>query len=261
MSDLLDDEPRKPDDRYPRSRDARDLGTAALQALYGVGAVDAEKHDEAWWAARDAEVQQVKAQTVARERDEARRKRAEMLKSHECCFPAIAVDGALATWPETTASRAHAERFATSARRVLILAGGVGAGKSTAAAWLALEAGGSAPAFVRASELEARGRYDEDLRTWLRTRSLLVIDDLGAEVLDGKGVFRSLLDEVIDMFYGDRKRVVITTNLRARRASETEELQLAERYGERMMSRLVEVGLWGDCGVRDLRREGARGAK
>lgn len=169
-------------------------------------------------------------------------------------FPARSVDASLATWPSETAAQRQAREYLSGRRMALVLAGGVGAGKTTAATWVALEAGGTAPGFIRASALERRGRYSKTLDAWLETRSCLVIDDLGAEVLDGHGVFRSLLDETIDMFFGDRKRIVITTNLRPRREGDGE-LQFVERYGDRIASRLSEVGLWADCGVRDLRRD------
>lgn len=199
------------------------------------------------WDAYDAKV----AAGIARERKaEAHTARLERVKQlREASFPAISLDAAFEAGSSKslpTTSLKHAGSFMAGSKAVLVLAGGTGAGKTTAAAWCALEAGGSSAGFIRASELEARGRYDRDLRTWLRERSLLVIDDLGVEVLDGKGVFRSLLDETIDMFYGNRKRVVITTNL--------SKADAIERYGDRVMSRLHEVGAWGDCGAVDLRR-------
>jgi DNA replication protein DnaC len=130
---------------------------------------------------------------------------------------------------------------------MLALAGGVGVGKTTAAAWLALKREDSAPGFIRAGELERRGRYDRQLAEWLVSRTSLVIDDLGAEVLDSKGVFVSLLDQEIDRSYSKRSTLVITTNLL--------ETQVAERYGGRMWSRFNQRGAWGNCGMRDLRAE------
>jgi DNA replication protein DnaC len=170
-------------------------------------------------------------------------------------FPLVALDGAMLDQPLDTAALRLARSFAEGRKRVLVLAGGTGAGKTTAATWYALAGASTAPAFVRAGELEARGRYDKELRSWLRSRSMLVIDDIGAEVLDDKGVFGSLLDEIVDAFYGDRKPLIMTTNLRSRlNDGERGEPQFVERYGERIASRLREVGRWGDCGNADLRR-------
>jgi DNA replication protein DnaC len=168
-------------------------------------------------------------------------------------FPTRIVNAALA--PFDTSAMRLARQCLQSKKTVMVLAGGCGTGKSTAAAWMALEAGGSAPGFIRASELERRGRYSKTLESWIDSRSSLVVDDLGAEVLDGHGVFRSLLDEVIDKFYGDGRRLTITTNLHLQRENADEVPQFRERYGDRCCSRLSEVALWGSCGVRDLRRD------
>src|SRR6185503_16570805 len=94
-------------------------------------------------------------------------------------------------------------------------------------------------------------------------RSSLVIDDLGAELLDGKGVFKSLLDEIFDAFYSSKRRLIITTNLQPKiedayraecqRDGIDPEPQFAERYGARVRSRFMQVGQWAACGNTDLR--------
>ena len=215
----------------------------------------AQPLDDRSFGGRFAAVKQQLVQREANDRAEQRHRQAvEMKDPATGRFPPHVVDCALATWPTETTAMRHAREYLAGRKRVIVLAGGVGAGKSTAAAWVALEAGGSTPGFIRASTLERRGRYSKGLDDWLESRSMLVIDDLGAEYLDGKGAFRSLLDETIDAFYAD-KRLVITTNLRQRRKSIDEEGQFVERYGERVASRLSEVGLWSEVGARDLRRE------
>lgn len=154
-----------------------------------------------------------------------------------------------------TSALKHAEIFAeSSTKSTLLLHGGVGAGKSTAAAWLAWHHGGDTPSWCRASELERRGRYDREFHAWLFTRSMLVLDDLGVEALDANGYFRSLVDELVDTYHGDELRFVITTNMRPRCAPGSDEPQFVERYGERVWSRIVESGVVGDCGCVDLRR-------
>jgi len=223
--------------------------TTAAEALLVAFRVP-DLSDEAW-AVRDAEVAASKLADETAAADAAVRIRAQSLKTASG-FPARSVDAALEAG-ETTAMAA-ARRFLQAKRSVLVLAGGVGAGKTTASAWLALEAGGSIPAFIRAAELESRGRYDRELRAWLRGKTMLVIDDIGAESLDGKGNFQSLLDEIVDLFYGDRKLVVMTTNLRPK-TTDPKVPQFNERYGERIASRLFEVGTWADCGTTDLRRK------
>lgn len=245
-----------------------------------VGAIDGTSQDPEFWARRDAEVAEARAKHAAAVLELERKRRSELLRSDSCRFPLLAIETATALAAGgsgsdggsgggrklvDTSAFAKVKRMVTDDRRALVLAGGVGTTKTTAATWFALEHGGSSPGFIRASELEARGRYDthaakgNDLRSWLRERSMLVIDDLGAEYMDGKSVFRSLLDEVIDVYYGDRKRLIITTNLHASKnkdpkRAQHEEPQFAERYGERVSSRLFEIGRWGNCGAVDLRR-------
>lgn len=267
MTDYLehDDEHIPVDDNYKRTKSIVTAGTAASDVVEeNVSAELAELlrlDDDERWAAHDAKVAAEQRRAEDRDRADEHRRRATALKGDEHRFPAIAVDAALAVWPGDSPAMTAVRRYAKAPQMLLVLAGGVGTGKSTAATWAALEVGGFSPVFLRANELEARGRYDKELRTWLRTRSMLVLDDLGAEVLDGKNVFRSLLDEVVDTFYGDRKRLVVTTNLLKQRETvgdgvvKFSEPQFVERYGERITSRFSQSGLWFDCGAHDLRRD------
>lgn len=275
-----DDEENDPAPTPPPARSGLNRpATAPILSI--VGAIDGASQDPEFWARRDAEVAAERAKQAAIDIEFERKKRGELLRSDSCRFPLLAIETATALAGGSgsdggggggrklldTSAFAKVKRMVTDERRALVLAGGVGTTKTTAATWFALEHGGSSPGFIRASELEARGRYDthatkgHDLRGWIRGCSMLVIDDLGAEYMDGKSVFRSLLDEVIDVLYGDRKRLIITTNLHASKSqdpkvSRNEEPQFAERYGERISSRLHEIGRWGDCGATDLRRSG-----
>ncbi len=224
-----------------------------IEEVPGLEAEIARRADE-----RDAAARQWAADRIASELAERRRLIALEMRG-EGKFPAKLVNAAIAPWPTETTAMQHARAYLQGrARYVIVLAGGVGTGKSTAAAAIAFDGGGSRPGFIRASALERRGRYSKDLDAWLESRTMLVIDDLGAEVLDGHGVFRSLLDETIDMFYSDEKRIVITTNLIARRDKDDGAPQFVERYGDRVASRLAECGTWASCGSRDLRRDQLR---
>lgn len=210
-----------------------------------------------WWEQRDREVAEQSAKDTAQTELLRMSGRASELRDNG--FPDMAVAAALGDLNDTTAL--HVARVFVMAkqhglrRRMLILGGGVGVGKTTAATWVAMKGQDPRPGFIRISELERRGRYDRDIDAWLKDKTSLVIDDVGAEVLDGKGVFRSLLDEIIDMFYGHRRTLVMTTNLRPIREKDDEPEQFRERYGDRAWSRLSQLGEWGDCGTRDLRRE------
>jgi DNA replication protein DnaC len=166
---------------------------------------------------------------------------------HEGGFPEEALRGALLANPIETSALKHARKFQMLPSTMLVLAGGVGVGKTTAATWAALKRDDAAPGFVRAGDLERRGRYHADLERWLKERTSLVIDDLASELLDSKGVFSSLLDNEVDRAYSKRSILILTTNV-------TED-QIAARYGARMWSRFQQRGLWASCGMRDLRRE------
>lgn len=254
--DVVDAEYREVEGDHPRTGKTT-MALALMDAL----PISRPLWDLEYWNARDAELAALK---LAQERAEAAQGlqvRAQLLRV-SAGFPERAVERALC--PGNTEAQLAAHRFISRGKTALVLAGGTGTGKTSSATWLALHHGGSDPAFLRAGEFEARGRYDRDLRNWLRRKTMLVLDDIGAEPMDGKAYFRGLLDETIDMFYGHKRRLVITTNLTARipepkpgepKPKVRPEPQFLERYGERIASRLFEVGSWAGCGNHDLRRK------
>lgn len=243
------------EDKYERAGEAR----TPAEPIAEVDNFDPETlgHSPEWWEQRDRAVVAQRARDAALLEQQRMTNRAGELRDNG--FPEMSIALSLGELADTTAMH-HAKIFVQLAahglrQRLLILAGGVGAGKTTAATWVSMMGGDPRPGFIRISELERRGRYDKSLDEWLKDKTSLVIDDVGTEVLDGKGVFQSLLDEIIDTFYGNRRTLVMTTNLRARSKGPGEGPQFAERYGDRAWSRLTQIGMWADCGVRDLRKE------
>lgn len=233
----------------------RKHGASSLATLVGdVAGVEPPMlgHSPEWWERRDREVAAQREQDAAATEAQRMISRAGELRDNG--FPALFVTAALGELEDTRAMQ-RVRVFVHLPKRLLVLAGGTGAGKTTAATWVALKGQDPRPGFLRVNELERRGRYDKKLGEWLEARTSLVIDDVGAEYLDGKGAFRSLMDEVVDTFYADRRTLVLTTNLRPRRQGDGEQEQFLERYGERVWSRMNEAGIWGDCGTRDLRKE------
>ncbi len=237
---------------YPRAREAR-----TVDAAIGAGDIDFETlgYPKEWWDERDRKVREQLAQATANHEHAMLLQRAGELRDNG--FPELFVTAALGDLEDTTAMKA-ARTFKYMPKRMIAFGGGVGCGKTTAATYIALKGEDPRPGFVRVSELERRGRYDRDFDDWLSSKTSLVVDDLGSEYMDGKGAFRSLMDHVVDMFYADRRTLVMTTNLRPRKTVDTDEDQLYERYGERVWSRLNQSGLWVDCGTRDLRKEPPR---
>lgn len=156
-----------------------------------------------------------------------------------------------------TSTPAIAQLEAWSAGRhdgIAVVAGPIGTGKTVAAAWLALQqAGGSAPTFLRAAEFAASSRYDAEARARWRDSTWLALDDLGAEYSDAKGSFRTDLDELVDVFYAERRTLIITTNLTT--------ADFRSRYGERIVDRLKECGSWLTIAGRSLRTPTPGGEK
>lgn len=250
------------EDRFPRTNGARVAGAAAGELL-DLSDVDfTEQHDDAWWSDRDREIAELRAREVVQAERERQRERAQDLE-YDGEFPKLGLEAAMNV-PLATPAMVFAKRFPYMPSRVIVFAGGVGAGKTTAACWLALRAEDRAPGFIRASTLERRGRYDKSLDAWLKERTSLVIDDLGVEVLDSRRVFASLLDEIVDGFCSRRRVLIMTTNLLpritdemiadAKKENREPESQFVERYGDRVRSRLRQIGAWADCGIVDLRK-------
>lgn len=120
-----------------------------------------------------------------------------------------------------------------------VLAGKPGTGKSTAAAWWSWHRAqwdpSRLPRWITAAAFARSSRYDESRDELLQARAL-VIDDLGVEYADRGGSFRTDLDELVNAFYVDKRPLVITTNLDAR--------TFERRYGERVVDRIAECGVW-----------------
>ena len=135
---------------------------------------------------------------------------------------------------------------------VLVVSGGVGSGKTLAAAKAVLEGpprdflgrpwdAVRKPRFVDASYLHQLGLFDRDTDP-IHICSVLAVDDVGTEYQDDKGVGRVILDRLVNTRYVGAGWTVITTNLSA--------AQFAKRYGERIMSRLKREEGCGFCTVK-----------
>jgi DNA replication protein DnaC len=130
----------------------------------------------------------------------------------------------------------------------LVLAGGVGVGKTTASVRAALEAervavrnnrhsGGIRLSFIAAAEIgKAAGYNDESRKVWgdLERCGFLIIDDLGTEHADKSGWFASAFDGLINTRYAECRRTIITTNLDIATFKAT--------AGERILDRIRECG-------------------
>lgn len=135
----------------------------------------------------------------------------------------------------------------------LTLIGGVGVGKTTAAAFAAHELilRGHNPRWVRCAEVAGKplfGIEAEVLKFNARTAGVLVLDDLaaGAHERDSK-VWLQWLDDVLDARWGNKRKTIVTTNSMGG--------ELAEWLGLRLADRL-NSGMLFDCGEGSLRKRG-----
>ena len=140
--------------------------------------------------------------------------------------------------------------------RIIVLAGPPGVGKTTAAGWLVSKALSphwhfdplSSARFMTALELARISVYDDDAMAAVERPDLLVIDDVGAEYADAKGMFSTIIDGVVNARYARSLTTVITTNLNA--------TLFRERYGERVIDRIRECGRFVELKGASMRKRG-----
>jgi DNA replication protein DnaC len=109
-----------------------------------------------------------------------------------------------------TEAMAAVRAFLGSGKTFLVLAGGVGPGKTVAAAWAVEQRRGR---MVKAIDLTRLGTYDEERWDELRSCPLLAIDDLGTEPRDEKGWAAANFEALLDHRYDWQAPTVLTTNL------------------------------------------------
>jgi DNA replication protein DnaC len=186
------------------------------------------------WDARDAEVQAARERAIAHSERVRTGHRARVMR--EAGFPERAMLAAEAADMAAPALEAMRVRFGGDDRTIVVLAGAAGIGKTVAACWWTLNRSERAPRFVRATTFAAASRYQRAERADWLSAGVLVLDDLGSEYADAKGSLLTDLDELVDAFYGDRRHLIITTNVPGR--------EFPARYGERIASRIREAGRW-----------------
>jgi DNA replication protein DnaC len=173
----------------------------------------------------------------------------------------------LVVQPDDTEAMRVTKAWHASGKTFLVLSGGVGVGKTVAAAYAVslvpprIPVPGceeqfpsffrSAPPglFCKAREIATLSQFDADGWDRFHGAPLLAIDDLGAEALDEKGWALSAILGLLDRRYDDEARTVITTNLGVD--------GVRARYGKdggRLFDRLKETADWAELGGASLRR-------
>lgn len=195
-----------------------------------------------------------------------------------CGVPANAIARVVGGFESTPAVVAMRE-WAKSAAPFLVLVGGVGSGKTTAAALTLKLARKPAYFYDDAGSVVTSWRYvaargmwieavqlantspwkdGEGKEVWDRARAAhwLVIDDLGEERASSE-VWREHFQSLINHRYQcskDGLRTVITSNLPPREFVRGSAPQTSYRYGPRVADRLCESGLVFSCGDKSLRQ-------
>lgn len=132
---------------------------------------------------------------------------------------------------------------------MLVLSGGTGCGKTAAACWWLYQVQNDLlcqSLFITGARLSRMSRFDEEVMAGVFGAHRLVIDDLAVEYADEKGFFRSLLDEIINERYANKRQTVITTNV------DVDTFRV--RCGERIADRIREAGQFVSLGNPSLRR-------
>jgi hypothetical protein len=155
---------------------------------------------------------------------------------------------------------------------MLILSGGIGCGKTVAAAkWIfdyvsarenwkvkrrcniddetkdyEFEFRGNA-VWTSSAKLARVDHYDAAALAQYTTCDRLVIDDLGVEFMDAKGFYLSFFNELIGDRYASQLATVLTTNCTVD--------EFKERYKGRVVDRVREAGRFFGCGEESLRKK------
>lgn len=196
------------------------------------------------WTEHDRKIAEQRAKETAEA--EVRRVREKYGRLEKAGFPLRAIRAAEAADVSRSAI-ARVRDWSPEDKSILVLSGPAGCGKTVAATWWALRRDWP-PAFVRATTFAASSRYDRETRDAWFEASALVLDDLGTEYLDARGSFLVDLDELLDVYYGNAKPLVITTN--------ADVASFKSRYGERVSDRVRECGVW--FAMRDQSMRGAK---
>ena len=148
-------------------------------------------------------------------------------------FPERLLDAVLEGELERTEAVGAALEFVQSPLTFLILLGGKGTGKTTAACVAGSRVKGSR--FMKSHKVTRLDRFDDAAMSEVEKAPLLVIDDLGVEYMDVKGEAASRFDALLDERYDARRKTVITSNMNA--------ADFTARYGVRIADRFREAGM------------------
>ena len=204
-------------------------------------AIDAQEKDALAWNSDVARQDAIVSHAI--EQNEARNKR--ILESVISAWIGWGVPRRVAEilpHAQSTEAVSSVSDFVDGPGTFLILAGGVGCGKTVAACSAAKR--GGAFFFVDALDLVKVGLYGERAEIfWEHAEGaeMLVLDDIGVEPRDEKGYAQAALEDLINKRYNSKRKTILTTNLSAD--------VFRSKYcqgpgGGRLGDRLREAGEW-----------------
>lgn len=207
------------------------------------------RHTAGWsqkqWDAHDAQVNALQARE-AHDAHQATvtRNRAIILAQdapHDCVDPEGGVR-------DTAAIVQLAHAMATPGKRMVVVAGGTGCGKTTAAVQWLLPCQGK-PLFIPAPSLVQRARPKPWQSPIWERATAIVLDDVGTEKERDRERFLEVFGELLTHVHAKHKRMVLTANM----AMNT----FQARYKRRIESRFRQGGVWISLTGGDMRAEGA----
>lgn len=222
----------------------------------GWGVIEAHKRAVAEWEASnpDKAAEYQRLSKLQWEREAEWRRQQEAAETMRWVEKQLAASGmgeralAAAANPKPSEALDATQQWFASGKCWLVLLGGTGTGKTTAAAWAlgrVLKQHETAEART-ASRLSRMSGFDEGARELerLSQASLLVVDDIGAEAQTAWG--QGLLSELLDSRHQGFKKTILTSNLGQE--------AFKQRVGERMVDRIREDGRVVSLGGKSMRR-------
>lgn len=141
----------------------------------------------------------------------------------------------------------------------LVLAGGKGTRKTGSACWALSRVEGGA--FFEAPDLLEIAINDKPFMARIVKAPLVVIDDLGTERQDDKGVWLGTFQDMWNKLYAAAAKVIVTGNLYPQDVYDKQDTKkllwpgFTRIYGERVADRFREGGRWRVIGGESVRRK------
>ncbi len=166
--------------------------------------------------------------------------------------PSECVHGAAT--PKETKALARAREWYPFPSWCLVLFGGFGTGKTTAAAWCAMEwlRRSKRVQWVRAPQASRLSLFGAEANVFAdlcRASDALVLDDLGADF--ATDAWRQWLEDILDARWGNKRKTLITVNNLSEEA-------FRARVGARLLDRFRDGDIF-DCGRGSMRGQQTKG--